>query len=198
MTTDSGARVGEERSLPNVRILLDVDGVLNAVCKRPDPDQWAAWKQAECMGYTIRYAPEVGRRLGALAATEGVELRWLTTWEHDANVWIGPLFGWPNALVMDRHDLAQQGWGGLIVATSTWWKYDEAKALYEADGVPFVWVDDDLGDNHDDGAAEWVRSLGDQALGIRPATDKGLTDSDLTAVEAFVATVLSGSNREKT
>lgn len=167
-----------------VRILLDVDGVLNAVTKYPDFDIWPDWDRAKCMGYTIRYSREMGARLGALAATPGVELVWLTTWEHEANVWIGPLFDWPQHRVIDRRDLRQER--GITVATAGWWKYDEARELFENDGIPFVWIDDDLGDSHDEGAADWVRSLNGQALGIRPHGERGITPRLMGEIEAFV------------
>lgn len=169
---------------PKVRILLDVDGVLNAVHRQPG-DHWSDWQRAECMGFTIRYSPSVAARIGALTLIEGVELRWLTTWEHHANKWICPLFGWPDFPVIDRHDIEQHQ-SGLVVATSGWWKFDEARALYESDGVPFVWIDDDLG-HSDDGAGDWITSLDGRALGISPHSEKGLTERLLVEIEEFVA-----------
>lgn len=185
---------GGERTAVRCRIFLDVDGVLNAVTKKPDPSQWPEWRDAECMGFTIRYAPEVGRRLGALAALPGVELRWLTTWEHDANEWIAPLFDWPKALVMERHDIEAHR-SGLLVATSGWWKFDEVKALHEEDPVPFVWIDDDLG-FADCGATDWLRTLDKGTwCGIRTVGHKGLTDRLLTEVERFVATATAAASQ---
>lgn len=170
--------------IPKCRILLDVDGVLNAVTRFPDSDQWTDWCTKKCMGYNITYSPTVGQRLLALAQRPGVELIWLTTWEHNANRWIGPLFGWPTFPVLDRHDI-HEGTSGLLVADQTWWKYVEARALYEADEVPFVWVDDDLVWNWD-GAVDWVKSLNDAALAISPGTSYGLTPTLVDEVEKFV------------
>jgi hypothetical protein len=170
---------------PKCRILLDVDGVLNAVCRKPDLHQWGDWDEAACMGYHIRYSPTVGKRLLALTELPGVELLWLTTWEYDANKWIGPLFGWPRFDVLERHDLTENSLG-LTVAQGPWWKLVEAQKLWDEDGIPFVWIDDDLG-FMDDGATDWVRSLDGQALAIRPDTRKGLTPRLLDEIESFVA-----------
>lgn len=176
---------------PKVRIFLDVDGVLNAVTATPPTKHWQDWRSAECNGFTIRYSPTMGQRLLALAETEGVELVWLTTWEDDANVWIGPLFGWPEFTVAGRQDVDAQA-SGLLVAHGAWWKYPHIKEWWERDGVPFVWVDDDLDTQYDDGASAWVRSLHPQALGVRPVSWHGITEPQLAAIERFVHGHLDG------
>lgn len=165
------------------RILLDVDGVLNAVTRAPG-DHWDDWRVEKCMGFPITHSPAVGARLLALAERPEVELIWLTTWEHNANDWIGPLFGWPSFRVLDRHDLIESP-TGLIVSTQGWWKLDEAQALWEDDPVPFVWIDDDLGIG-DDGATDWIHSLDGAAIGVRPDSERGLTPNLLDVIEEFV------------
>jgi hypothetical protein len=166
------------------RILLDVDGVLNAVCTEPNTQHWDDWDSAVCNGFTITYSATVGERLLRLAELPGVELLWLTTWEHEANTWIGPLFGWPPFDVIERHDLSQTGWG-RSVSSGPWWKFVEAKKLWDADPVPFVWIDDDLRFDAD-GATEWIGSLDGKALGVCPYVREGLTPDLVDHIESFV------------
>lgn len=100
-------------------LLLDVDGPLNPWAEKP-------WRRPE--GYTthrLRPAgwehprkpsrvwlhPGHGPMLLAFAAERDVELAWATTWQHDANVMIGPAIGLPELLVVtfDRHPRSRAG-----------------------------------------------------------------------------------------
>lgn len=159
-----------------VRILLDVDGVLNAVTRDPDPSQWGDWQTEVVRGFTITFSRSVGAALTRLAETPGVEIQWLTTWAEMANDHISPLVGIPICTVA----------GAPPWREVEWWKLVVARDLYEADSTPFVWIDDDLGSQSDDGASRWVQSLNGRALGIRPDTRKGLTPRLLSEVEQFV------------
>lgn len=159
-----------------VRILLDVDGVLHAVTNTPDPEQWPDWEEAAPNGNHIHYSPSVGRFFRHMAETDHVEIQWLTTWGPMANEELRELLDMPVLDVAGMPPLRED----------TWWKLEVAKALWEADHVPFVWIDDDLGSNSDDGAAEWIVSLGRYAIGIKPDWRKGLTRRQLDDIEAFV------------
>lgn len=159
-----------------VRVLLDVDGVLNAVTDSPDPKQWSDWCEARPHGIHIHYSPTVGRFFRRMAETDRVEVLWLTTWGQTANEELREVLDMP---VLDVAGLPpfREKYG--------WWKFEIAKALWEGDGVPFVWIDDDLGGD-DDGAAEWIVSLGRYAIGIKPDWRRGLTQQHLDDIEAFV------------
>jgi HAD domain in Swiss Army Knife RNA repair proteins len=159
-----------------VRILLDMDGVLNAIWATPPRGVWPVWKQGEAHGFKIRWAPEVADFVRRLAETPGVEVMWLSTWAELANEHISPLLDLPRFKVLGQPPLFEQGW----------WKFEDAKALYEKDPVPFVWIDDDLGDAYDCGASSWVKSLEGKGLGIRPDHQKGLTQRLLDEIEVFV------------
>lgn len=175
-----------------VRVLLDVDGVLNAVCHEDDlTDEWDDWKTAECMGFRIRHSPKMGAVIGVWSRLPGVEVCWLTTWEHKANEWITPLFNdWPQFRVIERHDIERadgSATGQLWASRGPWWKLVEAQALWAEDQVPFVWIDDDLGSAFgDDGATEWVESLGDKALIINPYTHEALTQDLVNRASHFI------------
>jgi hypothetical protein len=75
--------------------------------------------------------PAHGAMLVDFAGRRGMELVWCTTWEHDANVMIGPVIGLPELPVIE--------WGFSAVM----WKF---KGVLEyATGRPLAWLDDDFG-----------------------------------------------------
>jgi phage terminase large subunit-like protein len=158
-----------------VRILLDVDGVLNAVPGRTK--DWDDWKAGYANQFFINWSETVARTVRRWADTPGVEVMWLTTWTHEANRHICPLLDLPQFKVAGEMPPLQQ---------FGWWKFEIARELWESDPVPFVWIDDDLGDLYDDGAADWVRSLSPNAMGIRPDHRKGLTQRLLDEVDRFI------------
>jgi hypothetical protein len=170
--------------MTNVRMLIDVDGVLNAVCNQHYPEDWGDWKSQIADGFPISYSPEMGRRLNALATTEGVEPIWLTTWGEQANEHIAPLFGWDHWRVLPKEGLLKMKFSGWADYSDTgWWKFDRARDLYYRDVVPFVWVDDDFGP-FDAGAADWAESVG--ALTIRPNSYTGISEAQMDEIETFV------------
>ncbi|WP_327087971.1 HAD domain-containing protein [Nonomuraea sp. NBC_01738] len=113
-------------------LLVDVDGVLNPL-GRPTPD----FRRYECtLGaevYTVHLNAWHGRRLMELAVRTGSELVWATTWEDDANEWIGPRLGLPALPVIHvRRDRDSEL--GEMFKTPFVAEYVK--------GRPFVWFDD--------------------------------------------------------
>jgi hypothetical protein len=160
----------------SVRVFLDIDGVLNAVTRRPDPRQWPDWREGRAEGFTIRYSPTVGRFFRALAEDPAVGLCWLTTWESRANQYIGPMLGIPELPVAGVRPTYERGS----------WKLEVVQDWYRRDGLPFVWLDDDLDRLADGEATAWLDSLSGHALGVRTDLSKGLTRRDLDAVSRFI------------
>src|SRR5882672_976454 len=121
------------------RLLLDVDGVLNAVTDTPGP-HWDTWRQERVYltpnktsrGFEIRWAPAVCEFLSTLH-DEGVEILWLTTWERSAFEMLGPALGLPTWRLAGQRNYVAEEDGG-------WWKLPIAQALYEWDQKPFVWI----------------------------------------------------------
>jgi hypothetical protein len=111
---------------------LDVDGVLNPLGKRPRGfHRYDVDLHGEV--YTVFLNRRHGSKLLALARETGAELVWATTWEHQANEWIGPRIGLPALPVIELR--------GDVPPTSG----EMAKTPYVADFVrrrPFVWFDD--------------------------------------------------------
>ena len=153
----------------SVRLLLDVDGVLNPVGARcPD---WQEWNVTKCRGLPITHSLELGRAIAEL----DVEVIWLSTWRDEANKWIGPLFGWPGHSVILVDDEDMLSW-------RSWWKLDAAKKLYAEEPRPFIWADDDLGTMAE--AYEWCRDA--DGLPIVPRSEVGLTPAQLIEMREYV------------
>ncbi len=182
-----------------VLLLLDVDGVLNAL-GRPLPE-----RPTYCLGrarsgrgsYEIAWAPEAVARILALHSSGAVEVRWLTTWGHDANGSLRQLLGMPELAVAGTFDgVSAEGEpgreAGSLAAvtpaardglTGRWWKFDVVAGLLAEDPVRrLVWLDDDLAEEDD--LARWTR-LQTDALILAPDPLMGLSRHDLQTVEAF-------------
>lgn len=160
-------------------ILLDVDGVLNAVCSGKTPDnEFGDFQEARVGlfgGLIITYSPEMGRRLAALDA----DIHWLTTWKTWANEHIAPLFAWaPFPVVPDIDPMEKRGW----------WKASGARAVLEADPRPFVWIDDDLyySVQDDPSIMDWIDALKVPRLLLTPSTERGILPAQMEMVEEFV------------
>lgn len=169
-----------------VRVLLDVDGVLNAVVRnngdpqrRRAPEHFDDFKFEEICGFPICYSETVISWVKSLADDPRVDLQWLTTWEENANTHLGPAVGLPELPVAGHRSTIHR----------QWWKLAYAKFLAE-DGLPFVWIDDDLNSHYDDGAARWVVRLEGQGLAISPKTDKGLTQELIDIANSFIQAAL--------
>jgi hypothetical protein len=166
-----------------LRLLLDVDGVLNAVTRTPPPDAWPEWQRGNARGFVITWSPEVPAFITELHKT-GVEVLWLTTWEDLANQYISPLLGLPEFplaghRVNDYSDLAP------------WWKLPIAQALWEADHEPFIWIDDDIWYEIMSLRSEtetWLKSLPPGShLTVSPQTNEGITPAHMVQIKSFIA-----------
>jgi HAD domain in Swiss Army Knife RNA repair proteins len=160
------------------RLLLDVDGVLNAwpFVAQDRENPWNDYQNARVMGFPIWWSPTMVKRL--LAVSTRVEVLWLTTWERDAQIKLAPALGLPRWELAGDRDLWPEGPDG-------WWKLDVARDLYERDPTPFIWIDDDYA--FDDLAVRWIKSLPPGvAMAISPDSNYGITDAHLDLIEAFV------------
>jgi hypothetical protein len=158
-----------------MRVLLDVDGVLNAVPGMTD--DWDDWQQGQATGFRITWSPTVVSFIRRLAETPGVEVAWLSTWAELANKHLCSLLDLPQCLVAGAPPWREE---------HGWWKLDVARRLWDQTQTPFVWIDDDLGDGYDGGAAAWIGSLNGDGIGIRPDLRRGLTPRLINAIEEFV------------
>jgi HAD domain in Swiss Army Knife RNA repair proteins len=168
-------------------LLLDVDGVLNALAADLPP----GWQRGRFNGYVLSWDPTVTSRLRAWHEAGRVELQWLTTWTSDADALLAEPMGLPRGLRVHERDDAPVGFSGRFGGAPGWWKLAAARAV--ADGEPgrrIVWIDDDLADQAADTEA-WL-AASPQVLVVAPALATGLTHAQLDAVEAWLDGDLDG------
>ncbi len=190
-------------------VLLDVDGVLNALRSPPDPAVWSDWRtgEAQAAGRTwpLRWSPSVVA--GVRRWTELADVQWLTTWGHAANAGLAALLGLPQLPVAGTHDapppvvtahadpdadaLAEVTPAAPDPLSGRWWKFDVVRALLADGPRPLVWVDDDLAGDAD--VRAWVRGHS-RCLLVAPHPLAGLTAPELAAVQRFL--VENGSHSQ--
>ena len=183
-------------------LLLDVDGVLNAL-GRPLPPEWDDWQTgratASGRSYEIAWSPSVVRRLLEWHAGGRVEVQWLTTWGHDANTSLRHLLDMPELVVAGTYgDDAVAGEpdaaaGALASVTPSardeltgrWWKFDVVRSVVRTSpGRRLVWLDDDLAGEDD--LRAWAAREAD-CLPLAPPPRSGLRPMDLEVVSAWLA-----------
>lgn len=154
--------------------LLDVDGVLNAVCHPSRPPQtWDHWRSGTAVAagkrFAITFSPDLMAGIRELHESGVVEIRWLTTWAHDANRSLRELLELPEFPV-----------AGEPVYAGAWWKLPCAVRAAEAER-PLIWTDDDL--DAAVTARRWAADTGVLAIAPHPAV--GLIPADLDAIRTF-------------
>lgn len=150
-------------------MFLDVDGVLSPLA--PGSSAWDDWERVEDIPFHLVLSRRMARRIREL----GVEVVWLTTWEHDANAVVADTLGWePNDV------LVREG------SDAGWWKLAAIRERIEAEPRPFVWIDDEL-ERRKREVESWLRGLEVPALAISPRPEVGLTTAELERIEEFVA-----------
>lgn len=181
-------------------VLLDVDGVLNAMLRKPNNVTWPydSWKfgTATTGGreWPIAWATDVVDWLNALDDSGRAEIRWHTTWLADAQR-IADLVGLnrfdvadstPEVADGDVYGLASQE---LAVARireglPQWWKYGAARRVLEA-GHPLIWMDDDITEHLPRVRRENLAANG-SVLFLCPDQYTGLTPKHLRLAEKFL------------
>jgi hypothetical protein len=187
-------------SLPLV--LLDVDGVLNAVSAWGRSDAWPDWRTglatADGRPFPITWSPTV---VAAVVSWQQVaQVQWLTTWGHDANTSLRLLLDLPELVVAGTYDDVDGPAGEADVdgpahasvapaapdrLTGRWWKFDVVRRIVRTGGPRRIaWLDDDLAGQDD--VREWMREHTTSLL-VAPDPRSGLTRSHLDAVAEFLA-----------
>ncbi|RBY78968.1 hypothetical protein DQ238_11380 [Geodermatophilus sp. TF02-6] len=163
-------------------LLLDVDGVLNAV--RGDLPE--GWRRGVFKGYVLSWDPTITARLRELQESGRVEIQWLTTWAGDADRLLAEPMGLPRGLrVHARADSAPTGFAGSFSGLSGWWKLALARAVAEAEpDRRIVWIDDDLAEQAAE-TGDWL-AANPHVLVVAPDLFVGLTHEQLNAIEAWL------------
>jgi hypothetical protein len=152
------------------RILIDVDGVINALGHVPMADRRLA------RGYQIQIADGLIDRLRRMI--EPFNPIWATAWEHHAAIEISPLIDGVGA----DWDHIEFPYFGNDPRVRNTWKLEGVLAWAERPenaSVPLIWVDDDLDEDAEEWAAERT-AAGAYTLLVRTDADQGLTDEDVT------------------
>lgn len=156
--------------------LLDVDGVINAVCGSVPP----GYERRRVNGYQITWNPVVIDRMRQLHETSAVEIRWLTTWCHDAATKIAPALGLPLDCIVEGdadHKSLRDGW----------WKSHTAKRLSDAEpDRALIWTDDDLDYAERNGEVDWLRDRTGPTFAYAPDVRQGITPKYLARIETFI------------
>ena len=187
--------------MPPPLVLLDVDGVLNALA-RPLPPDWDDWQTglASAAGreYEIAWSPSVVHRLLEWHDAGRAEVQWLTTWGHDANRSLRHLLEMPELRVAGTYDDdvvsgdPDRAAGALAAVTPAardeltgrWWKFDVVRRVVSAEpGRRLVWLDDDLAGEDD--LRAWAAREAD-CLPLAPPPRSGLRPLDLEVVSAWL------------
>jgi hypothetical protein len=158
-------------------LFLDVDGPLNPYAAKPErrPDGYTTlrvprfWEPAGTL--RVWLDPAHGPKLLAL----DYELCWATTWQAQANQWIGPMLGLP--------ELPYVAFGSVLLKErpdGVHWK--TAVVAEYAAGRPFAWVDDELGEADQAYLADHHRG---PALLHHVNPRIGLRDQDFAALAGF-------------
>ena len=160
-------------------LLLDVDGVLNAL----NPKSLDGWRQGTFKGYLLKWDPSITARLKSLHDRGLIEIQWLTTWSEDADELLADQMGLPRGLIVHPYP---QG------STRGWWKFDHARDVVDTNqDRPVVWIDDDL-DFYAQDVYHWVDS-NDNVFTVCPDLLGGLTHNQIDDIEEWLDS-RSGTN----
>lgn len=172
--------------------LLDVDGVINmhGWAASKIKVMWGDTERVNVIGFPIVYSPTMLKRIRTMHDNGMAEVRWLTTWEDQANADLAPSLGFMDDLVVSGRREESQLERPRKFSESRqsyredvgWWKLEFAQAVYDS-GVPVVWTDDDIVYATD--AVAWLNTT-DPARMCWVAPNSGLTPDDLTRIEQFI------------
>jgi len=150
-------------------LYLDVDGVVNALSKN-HPNTWEQWRVQIAHpvdgDFSIRWSPDMVERLNGL----GLNVLWVTTWQHDAEVWIQNMTGIEASGVLP---LDYEHYDRMAKFTAVY------QHRYLREGEPFIWIDDvDI--------PRKAKEVFPEALLIRPTANYGITPGHIREMREFI------------
>ena len=162
-------------------VLIDFDGVFNAVGQLPWQKAWKDMKEIvfiDRLGYKIpvTYSPTLVEFFNILSNV--AEIEWLTSWKRDTELLPAQIgineFPW--------HDELRKGppWG------SEWWKFEVAqKKAAENPGRKVLWIDDEIPSDFSRDEQIFIQKHGWTA--ITPREPIGLTPEHCELIIEFVS-----------
>lgn len=175
-------------------LLLDIDGVLNAIAKDLATHAWPEddWIVGEAQGsrfmWQIAASRSVCEFLRELHKEDLVEIRWHTTWQHQAEG-VAKILGLPTFPVHKAPEFRPGHWHSVsnspdVPSRDVWWKLP---GVYRAatEGRPVIWVDDDIDAYVTDNQRARLLDQGAILL-VCPDHKCGLVQRELNKIKDFV------------
>ena len=181
--------------------LLDIDGVINAISKKPDRSVWPAHQwitgtaNADGTDWPILAAQPVIDFIRDVHETGRAEVRWHTTWQHDAHN-LAKLLDLPEFPVQDCPEFGErrQGLAGAAWTPTRagWWKLPAAERVVGEEGRALVWTDDDANTGLRDAGGPEALARFAPTLVVCPREHLGLTPKHLRAIDEFLTKCENG------
>ena len=120
---------------------MDVDGVMSPFGKGGAFRDWVRSPHPE---YELWLSPTQAELIQGVLEGTDTELVWVTTWAHEAAVYIEEVLGWPTHRYAPLPHADAKG-ADKDPTTGRWWKLDAVEHHLQAlQPTRFVWSDDDL------------------------------------------------------
>lgn len=180
-------------------LLLDIDGVLNPMSKQAPTHVWKAadWNRTKIkaddgMEYPFLWSTPVVEWLTGLHQSGRVEIRWHTTWQHEA-LNVGQVLGLPEFPVQDCPEWEQACANGSALAADLvrqgvppWWKYPAAERVLTDEKRKLIWIDDDIDDEISRRTRNALKSVHQLEL-VCPSQGTGIITKHIAQVENTLA-----------
>lgn len=161
--------------------ILDVDGVLNPVGKKPPKHIWKDWEEEYVTDlqtgrdWQIKIATDVIDFIKEIDYRDDVQIFWHTTWQHGAND-IARIFGFPEFPVLDAPEF--KTWNHRD--SQGWWKMPAVERFLAVNDHDVLWIDDDLAVVHPLPTHRFKLEM------IAPNQFTGLTPKHLKQIREFL------------
>lgn len=158
------------------------------------PDAWGTGQvtPADGVSYPMMWSRPVIDWLTGLHDRGDVEIRWHTTWQHEAQL-VADLVGLPEFKVHDCPEWEHFNRNGSELASELikacmpgWWKYPAAERVVTDEGRRLIWVDDDIDYQIRPGARKALTALYMLRL-VSPADYTGITTKHIKIVDQAIA-----------
>ncbi len=190
--TETTTSVSESWSMMSKPVwLMDVDGVLND-WRAPQAEGWVRFPTDH--GFNMTFDPTLMERILRLHNDGEVEVKWLTTWCHDANKMLREEFGFAEDLdvlgydwykkdrVSSHFPIPGQPWTPAPPLPFRWWKLCAVDEFVKANpDQRIIWADDDLNDDHE--AQQFLKDH-PQIHAVSPAPY--LTHDEVDTIEEWI------------
>lgn len=180
-------------------LLLDIDGVVNALSKKPPSGIWphGSWITGKATDTERRELPMLIARpvvefINELHSSGAAEVRWHTTWQWAAQS-VADLAGFGKFEVtpspeFENYRTFQKE--AILAGRPTWWKLPAAERVVQVEKRDLIWIDDDLPYEYTR-KAQFDPLLGGEqrVLLIDPYSMTGLVAYEMGKINAFIASL---------